>query len=43
MAVKINVKTPCQEYDDHELEAQPDWSIRTVKLEIQKQWADMKK
>jgi hypothetical protein len=40
MAVKINIKTPCQENDDHELEAQPDWSVRTIKLEIEKQWAN---
>ena len=37
--VKINIKTPCQEYDDREVEAQPDWSVRKVKLEIERCWS----
>jgi len=38
--VKINIKTPCQESEDRELEAQSDWSVRNVKQEIEKQWAN---
>ena len=38
--VKINIKTPCQESEDRELEAQSDWSVRNVKQEIEKQWSN---
>ena len=37
--IKINIKTPCQEYEDREVEAQPDWSVRKIKLEIERCWS----
>ena len=38
--VKINIKTPCQESEDRELEAQSNWSVRNIKQEIEKQWSN---
>ena len=38
--VKINIKTPCQESEDRELEAQSHWSVKNVKEEIEKQWSN---
>ena len=36
--VKINIKTPCQEFEDREFECKEDWSVRNLKLEIEKHW-----
>ena len=38
--VKINIKTPCQESDDREIEADSEVSIRNVKQIIEKQWSN---
>ena len=36
--VKINIKTPCQESEDQELEAPLNWSVKDFKIEIEKRW-----
>ena len=38
--LKINIKTPCQESDDRELEACSDWSVKKIKIEIEKCWSN---
>jgi len=38
--IKINIKTPCQESDDRELEAQSDWCVKNIKLEIERCWSN---
>ena len=37
--VKINIKTPCQEFEDREVVAQTDWTVRQIKLEIESCWS----
>ena len=38
-SVKLNIKTPCQEYDDQEIFAQINWTVRKVKQEIEKNFS----